>query len=190
VPLSNKSSLLVKCAKEQKVQTSFKLDSGQKLAISDTQIIRLLESDGIYCIPIYTAKKTSGIIALGVDEKSSKSLEENKGLVALFSKQTGVCIQSILFHNEYATNIHDKKMEAYATLTDKVIHEINNPISIIKNYIETLGLKLPDKHPAQNELGVISEEMTRVSGLLDKLRSFSRRLDLFDSGTAMLLIIL
>lgn len=174
LPLSNRSSLLVKCIKEQKVQNSLKTKAKEKLAISDTQIIRLLEAKGLYCIPIYSSEKSSGVMVLGVDETTAKSLEDNKGLVNLFSKQTGVCIQSIRFYNEYAVNIHEKKMEAYATLTDKVIHEINNPISIIKNYIETLGLKLPDKHPAQDELLVIGEEMNRVASLLDKLRSFSR----------------
>ncbi|MCK5350265.1 MAG: sensor protein, partial [Desulfobacula sp.] len=174
LPLSNRSSLLVKCIKEQKVQNSLKTKAKEKLAISDTQIIRLLEAKGLYCIPIYSSEKSSGVMVLGVDETTAKSLEDNKGLVNLFSKQTGVCIQSIRFYNEYAVKIHEKKMEAYATLTDKVIHEINNPISIIKNYIETLGLKLPDKHPAQDELLVIGEEMNRVAGLLDKLRSFSR----------------
>ena len=113
-------------------------------------------------------------MALGVDEAVAKDLDENIGLVSLFSRQTGVCIQSLRFHNEYAVDIHEKKMEAYSTLTDKVIHEINNPIAIIKNYIETLRLKLPDKHPAQDELTVVGEEMSRVSNLLDKLRSFSR----------------
>ncbi|MCD4722561.1 MAG: HDOD domain-containing protein [Desulfobacula sp.] len=174
LPLSNKLSLLVKCIKDQKVQNSLKNKAKEKLAISDTQIIRLLGAKGLYCVPIYSSKKASGVMALGVDETTAKSLEDNKGLVKLFSKQTGICIQSIRFYNEYADNIHEKKMEAYSTLTDKVIHEINNPISIIKNYIETLGLKLPDKHPAQDELLVISEEMNRVAGLLDKLRSFSR----------------
>ncbi len=174
LPLSNKSSLLVKCIKEQKVQNSLKKKAKEKLAISDTQIIRLLETNGLYCIPIYSSQKASGVIVLGVDETTAKSLEDNKSLVKLFSKQTGICIQSMKFYNEYAVNIHEKKMEAYSTLTDKVIHEINNPISIIKNYIETLGLKLPDKHPAQDELVVIGEEMNRVAGLLDKLRSFSR----------------
>ncbi|MBU1344568.1 MAG: HDOD domain-containing protein [Proteobacteria bacterium] len=174
LPLSNTSSLLVKCVKEQKVQNSLKTQASQKLAISDTQIIRLLEAKGLYCIPIYSSENASGVMALGVDEAKAKSLDDNSGLVRLFSKQTGVCIQSIRFHNEYAVNIHEKKMDAYATLTDKVIHEINNPISIIKNYIETLSLKLPDKHPVQEELSVISEEMNRVAGLLDKLRSFSR----------------
>lgn len=171
LPLSNTSSLLIKCAKEHKPQNSL---NNQNLAISDTQIIRLLNARGVYCVPIYSSRKASGVMALGVDEAIAKRLDDNKSLVKLFSKQTGVCIQSIRFHNEYAVNIHEKKMEAYSTLTDKVIHEINNPISIIKNYIETLSLKLPDKHPAQDELVIIGEEMNRVAGLLDKLRSFSQ----------------
>ena len=174
LPLSNQSSLLIKCIKELKVQNSLKTTAEEELAISDTQIIRLLKAKGLYCIPIYSSEKASGVMVLGVDETTAKNLEDNKGLVKLFSKQTGVCIQGIRFYKDYAIDIHEKKMEAYSTLTDKVIHEINNPISIIKSYIETLGLKLPDKHPAQEELLFIGEEMNRVAGLLDRLRSFSR----------------
>ena len=130
IPLSNKLSLLVKCIKEQKVQNSLKEKVKEKPTISDTQIIRLLGAKGLYCIPIYSSEKAPGVMALGVDEITAKSLEDNNGLVKLFSRQTGICIQSIRFYNEYAVNIHEKKMEAYSTLTDKVIHEINNPISI------------------------------------------------------------
>ena len=174
LPLSNQSSLLIKCIKELKVKNSLKTTTDEELAISDTQIIRLIGAKGLYCIPIYSSEKATGVMVLGVDETTAKNLEDNKGLVKLFSKQTGVCIQDIQFYKEYAVDIHEKKMEAYSTLTDKVIHEINNPISIIKSYIETLGLKLPDKHPAQDELLFIGEEMNRVAGLLDQLRSFSR----------------
>lgn len=65
-------------------------------------------------------------------------------------------------------------MEAYATLTDKVVHEINNPVAIIRNYLEILQLKLPEKHPAQEEITVVKEEMSRVSSLLEGLTSFSK----------------
>ena len=174
LPMSNKSSILVKSVKSQAIQNSLKRKTTEKQAISDMQIIRLLDATGVYCVPIYSTNKAFGVMALGVDEAVAKDLDENIGLVSLFSRQTGVCIQSLRFHNEYAVDIHEKKMEAYSTLTDKVIHEINNPIAIIKNYIETLRLKLPDKHPAQDELTVVGEEMSRVSNLLDKLRSFSR----------------
>ncbi len=176
LPMSNQSSILVKSVKSQAIQSSLKQTPGETQAISDLQIIRLLEATGLYCVPIYSSEKAFGVMALGVNEAIEKDLDENTGLVSLFSRQTGVCIQSIRFHNEYAVDIHEKKMEAYSTLTDKVIHEINNPIAIIKNYIETLRLKLPDKHPTQSELTVIGEEMSRVSGLLDNLRSFSRPL--------------
>jgi len=183
IPLTGRStSMPVVCFLEQAVQNSLKKDESKTPAISDHQIIRLLESPGMYCVPLYSADKSLGVMVLGVDEKTARDLDDNQGLVMLFSKQAGLCLQSIRFHTEYAIQIHDKKMEAYATLTDKVIHEINNPISIIKNYIETLGLKLPDKHPAQTELSVIGEEMNRVAGLLDRLRSFSRpRIEGFES---------
>ncbi len=173
IPISNKSSLLVKCLKDQEVKNSLNKEKSPTFAISDTQLIRLLGTKGLYCIPIYSYKKTIGILVLGVDAATAKNLEDNKDLVQLFSKQTSICIQNIQFYNDYAANVHEKKMQAYSTMTDKVIHEINNPVAIIKNYIEALGLKLPDKHPAQEELTVINEEMSRVAGLLDRLRSFS-----------------
>ncbi len=182
IPLTGRSSLPVACFLEQAAQNSLKQDESRTPAISDHQIIRLLETRGMYCVPLYSADKSLGVMVLGVDEKIARDLDDNQGLITLFSKQAGLCLQSIRFYTEYALQVHDKKMEAYATLTDKVIHEINNPISIIKNYIETLGLKLPDKHPAQTELSVIGEEMNRVAGLLDRLRSFSRpRIEGFES---------
>jgi signal transduction histidine kinase len=115
-----------------------------------------------------------GVMVLGVDPDLARNLDCNRGLLKLFSKQAGMCLQNIGFNQEYARDMNEKKMEAYATLTDKVIHEINNPISIIKSYLETLSLKLPDKHPAQDELSVVGEEISRVSVLLEGLSSFSK----------------
>lgn len=173
LPMSNTSSLLVKCVKGQKVQNTLEIDPDTKLAISDIQITRLIKEDGLYCVPVVSSDQVFGVMVLGVDKEKAKILDDNRGLIDLFSKQMGICIQGIRFYNDYAQDIHEKKMEAYSTLTDKVIHEVNNPLAIIKNYIETLSLKLPDRHPAQDELVVIGEEMNRVSELLDRLKSFS-----------------
>ncbi len=173
IPLSNQTSLLLRCIKEKKIQHGLKKEFNQKLSISDIQIIRLLRTESLFCIPLYSSQKTSGVMVLGVDKTIVKNLEDNNNLIELFSQQTGICIQNIRYYQEYALDIHTKKMEAYSTLTDKLIHEINNPIGIMINYIGILGLKLPDKHPAQNGLLIISEEMNRVAGLLENLRSFS-----------------
>jgi signal transduction histidine kinase/HD-like signal output (HDOD) protein len=174
LPLSNEASILVKSLKSRTVRHSFEKNTAEIQAVSDMQIIRLLETQGMYCVPIRSPEKAFGVMVLGVDRNVAKNLDGNAGLVRLFSRQTGVCIQNLRFQNEYAADVHEKKMEAYATLTDKVIHEINNPISIVKNYIETLKLKLPDKHPTQGELSGISQEMNRMAGLLGRMRHFSK----------------
>ncbi len=171
LPMDNRSSLLVKSVNTGLVQTSSGRD---KLAVSDAQIIRLLGTDGLYCIPITARGRALGAMAIGGDEALVSDLNRSQGVVGLFSRQAGICLENIEFHQAYARDMNDKKMEAYAALTDKVVHEINNPIAIIKNYLETLKLKLPDKHPAQEELSVVGEEMYRVSTLLEGLTSFSK----------------
>lgn len=169
--MDNPESLLVKCADRAAVQTSF---SRKTLAVSDTQIIRLLESKGLYCIPMVAGDRTMGVMALGVDRDTALALDRNRGVLALFSAQAGICIENIAFHKAYARDINEKKMEAYVALTDKVVHEINNPIAIIRSYLETLRLKLPDKHPVQEELSVVGEEIQRVASLLEGLASYSK----------------
>lgn len=171
IPADSSESLVAEAAASRQAVSSFDQD---KLAVSDAQIIRLMESRGLYCIPIVVRGRTLGTMALGVDRGAAGSLDRNRGILDLFSAQTGTCLENLTFHQSYASDVNEKKMEAYTVLTDKVIHEVNNPIAIIKNYLETLSLKLPDKHPVQEELSLINEEMYRVSTLLDGLSSFSK----------------
>ncbi|MCG8614647.1 MAG: HDOD domain-containing protein [Desulfobacterales bacterium] len=139
----------------------------------DTQIIRLLETEGLYCIPITSRATTLGTMVLGVTPAAVADLERQHRLVNLFSRQTGTCLENLSFHANFARDVGDKKLEAFATLTDRVVHEINNPVAIAKNYLDALKIKLPANHPAQEELSVVGEEMVRVSSILTGLSSFS-----------------
>ena len=171
LPLSNQTSLIVKTVKKAAPQMS--IDRQDRLAVSDIQILRLLETSGFYALPIRSAGRMMGTMVLGGDKELFHQITSSRGIVDIFSRQTGICLENIWMLQEHADRVSEKKMEAFATMTDKVIHEINNPIAIIRNYLESLSLKLPGKHPAQEELAVVKEEMGRVSLLLDGLSSFS-----------------
>nr|WP_321401850.1 HDOD domain-containing protein [uncultured Desulfobacter sp.] len=166
--MNNTDSLIVKAVNTGKITTSMDQES---LAVSDTQITRLIKAPAFYAVPIPGHQGCSAAMVIGVDSDLAQTLDKNKPLISLFSRQTGICLENLDFHERYARNICDKKMEAYAMLTDKVVHEINNPVTIIRTYLETL--ELPEKHPAQNDITVVKEEMSRVSSLLDGLTSFS-----------------
>jgi signal transduction histidine kinase len=72
-----------------------------------------------------------------------------------------------------ANLIRTERLEASTTVARKVVHEVNNPLGIIKNYLKILGLKLPEKHPAQTELAIISEEIDRVGQIVRGLKDYS-----------------
>ena len=55
--------------------------------------------------------------------------------------------------------------------TSKIVHEINNPLSVIKNYLKVLTLRTDDHSSARNELRIIDEEINRVSRLIKSLTS-------------------
>ncbi|WP_020587431.1 HDOD domain-containing protein [Desulfobacter curvatus] len=169
--MNNNGSLIVKSVNTGKITTSI---GQENLTLSDARIIRVLETPALYAIPILWHNGCSGAMVIGVDSDLAHTLDKNKTLMELFSRQAAICLENLNFHEAYARDISDKKMEAYATLTDKVVHEINNPVTIIKNYLETLKLQLPKKHPAQEDISVVKEEISRVSTLLDGLTAFSK----------------
>jgi signal transduction histidine kinase len=69
--------------------------------------------------------------------------------------------------------IQEERINASVLLSRQVVHEVNNPLGIIKNYLKILSLKLPEKHPAQTELGVIGEEIDRIGQIVLQLNDFS-----------------
>lgn len=181
LPMSNGSSLIVRCAENRRVLNSLKNNGSKIQAISDMQIIRLFGSSGIYCIPIVSFDKACGVMVLGVDADTAEDLDENMELVSFFVRQTGLCIRNLHVLCCDIPETGRNTIKPNSAIIDKLVHEINNPVSIVKNYLETLSLKLPDKHPVQNELGIIGEEMNRIAGLLERLKSVSQpRIESFE----------
>lgn len=70
--------------------------------------------------------------------------------------------------------VRSEGLAATSAIARKVVHEVNNPLSITKNYIKNLGLKLSDEDPAQENLGIINEELDRVALIARELSDFSR----------------
>lgn len=59
----------------------------------------------------------------------------------------------------------------------KFAHEVNNPLGIINNYLTSLKLKVADENDIDQELGIISEEIGRISLMI-------RQLDIFGESSA------
>ncbi len=173
IPMSNTSSFLTTSLQSNRIINSLAANSNTP-AISDIQLTRLLETDGLCCIPMKAFDSPVGVIVLGIDQVHKNTLMENNSLLKLFSRQTAMCLQSLNHRKESASILQNERMQAFSAITRKIIHEVNNPIGIITNYLTQLSMKLPDKHPVQSDLKVVKEEIDRIAGLIRKLSDFSK----------------
>lgn len=173
LPCAGRRSLLVRCFASGKQFDSFNTPEEVSSSIADEQILRLLGTKGMLCLPMTADNESVGIIVAGINAAQSQGLAALQTLLHLFTRQVGMCLYVHGIKEAQAGLIRTERLEASATVARKVVHEVNNPLGIIKNYLKILGLKLPEKHPAQNELAIISEEIDRVGQIVRGLKDYA-----------------
>jgi PAS domain S-box-containing protein len=84
--------------------------------------------------------------------------------------------------NAQARLLHDDKMASLGKLSASVVHEINNPLTGILNFVKLMQAMLEDGDPSQealremrNYLRMVYDETTRVSRTLSNLLAFSHK---------------
>jgi two-component system NtrC family sensor kinase len=78
--------------------------------------------------------------------------------------------------------LHEDKMASLGKLSASVVHEINNPLTGILNFVRLMECMLDDGTPSQEELGdfrrylsMVHSETSRVSRTIANLLAFSRK---------------
>jgi two-component system, NtrC family, sensor kinase len=78
--------------------------------------------------------------------------------------------------------LHDDKMSSLGKLSASVVHEINNPLTGILNFIKLMQRMLKNETPDEadleqmnNYLGIVYNETSRVSKTVSNLLAFSRK---------------
>ncbi|HIJ54794.1 MAG TPA: HDOD domain-containing protein [Deltaproteobacteria bacterium] len=171
VPVRFESSLLIQSLKQNRILNS---RATSDLSIADKQIAQLLRTDGMICIPLSVRHQYMGVIALGVRAGQTPRFPSQRKLMEMFAYHAAVSLYVDELKYRENQRIQAERMEAVSTMAGKVVHEVNNPLGIIKNYLKILGLKLPERHPSQEDITIINEEIDRVYQIVCQLTTFSQ----------------
>jgi signal transduction histidine kinase/HD-like signal output (HDOD) protein len=173
IPFQKGNSLLVKSLRQGTPLDSFRDAIKANLAIVDEQIIRLIGKDGILCLPMTAHKQYVGVIVIGMNEARLSHLSERIKLLTMFTKQAALALHANYLRQNQARLIQSQRLTASSTIARKVVHEVNTPLSIVKNYLKILARKFAVENLGQEEIRVINEEIDRVALMLRKLSDFS-----------------
>lgn len=173
VSMNMNGSLLVRTLIDQVSLDSYSAASMGPLTIIDEQLIRLLGGKGMFCLPLVTHKDPVGVLALGVDSEDLPHLLENTKLLNVFLHKGALALRLENLRRRQLQMMQSTRIDAASDLARRVVHEVNNPLSIIKNYLKVLGMKMAQAGIDHDEIRIISGEITRVGQLLKKLTAFS-----------------
>ncbi|MBW1743079.1 MAG: HDOD domain-containing protein [Deltaproteobacteria bacterium] len=174
IPVEKKTSLLAQSLSQGMPLDSFGRLGEADLSIADNQIIDLMKKEGMLCLPMTARKQPVGVIVLGVDEAQFTGLSGEINLLKIFADQAALALITVGARRTQATPAQSESLTTSSAAVRKVVHEVSNPLGIIKNYLKILGLKLAKDSPAQEEIKIINEEIDRVSGIVHGLSQVSQ----------------
>ena len=167
---SDDKSILTEALNTGTPMHSFEKTVESSRSIVDRQIVRLASSDGILILPMKTADSEIGVLVLGIEKFRLSGYEKQFRLMMKFSTASATSLalrQHVQKHirseqNSTALPINQDRLK-------KIVHEANNPLSIIKKYITILSSTFGNLHG--EELAVIKLELDRVTRIIRDIPS-------------------
>jgi nitrogen-specific signal transduction histidine kinase/HD-like signal output (HDOD) protein len=168
VSMESDSSMLVACLKNKVPIHSFAQQKKSELTIMDSQLIHFAGDDGILCLPMIERDEIVGTIVLGVGKAEASFISKQITLLNSYLRQCSLILSEWNKKEACLTQPQSLQATPEAILSRKIIHEINNPLSVIKNYLTILDIKMADSDIKYDEIRIVKDEINRIAKMLRK----------------------
>ena len=149
-------------------QLGFLDRAGGALSVPEEQLLRIFGADCLVCIPFADGAQCFGVMVCGVRSWQLADLQRRERLLHTFGLQVGAALAAAASDQGEIDRRIARIKEDYRENAHRVVHEINNPLAIIKNYLSVLDEKLIREEPVSGELSILNEEIDRIGNILDE----------------------
>ena len=166
IPL-NKGGAVATAAQARK--PAFVKRDAQSLGLAEEQLFRLLGTDSLVCVPLAAGGRSLGVMIGGLAAWQVPACQKRERFMQAFGAQAATALAAVLAERGQAHRQLAHAAEEYREASRRVVHEVNNPLSIIKNYLSVLDNKLSRREPVVGEMSILNEEIDRVGHLINGL---------------------
>lgn len=131
-------------------------------SVLDKQLLGLLNTASLVAVPVLAEESCEGVFVIGADAGNMASTLE---LAEMFGERLSRLIINKGSRENSAVIAHDIDQALARENVRRHIHEISNPLTIIRQYIFQLRGRLEDEQ-VREELDIIREELERAGNLL------------------------
>ncbi len=163
-------SLAARAFHSKSLTASFEQADPASISVADRQLSRILGEEGLIYLPLVSTGNVFGLLVAGLDYSKWQQLTQQIELLKLFSNEAGRTLSRQISRQASDQERLSEERSAFHLEARKIVHEANNPLGIINNYLHILGMKLGADHPVQEELDILKEEIERVGKIILRMR--------------------
>ena len=141
--------------------------------LADEQILNITNSSSVKYLPMHVKKDRIGVIVLSRQYHSIDDTPQQDEQMQLVAQQTAIALYMNDMRHKEAQKIQAERIATASLAAKKVVHEVNNPLGIISNYLKLLEIKIPKAQDVKQELQILNEEIRRISTIIEQFSSFS-----------------
>lgn len=135
-----------------------------ELAVVDRQLLDFLGDSGALVLPVFRSGEALGVVVASGDAARLEECSQRKRFLGLFCE----LLARMLGPVERRSDVGDG--ETVQRSVREMVHEVSNPLGIIRNYLSVLERKLERQDAHFAEIGIIAEEVDRAGELLKRFR--------------------
>lgn len=139
------------------------------LGIAEEQLLRILGSDSMVCVPLLAGQRCLGLLVGAIAPWQVAGYQKRERFLQAFANQAAGALETAISSRGHAQRQLAHAADEFREASRRVVHEVNNPLAIIKNYLSVLDHKLARREPVAGELTILNEEIDRVGELIHGL---------------------
>ena len=180
LPLEEGTSLVANALIRNEITDSFSISEKPSgfdgVNIVDLQIARFFGEPGIICLPLVDVQKLQikkvGVLVFAVDESVLSLIGQQQNLVYAYLQNSAEAIASFHLEQNQDSLELSNELVSYKAKVRSMVHEVNNPLTIVRHYLELLKQKLPEDVNIDDEITVLKEEVQRASNILSSSHEY------------------
>jgi signal transduction histidine kinase/HD-like signal output (HDOD) protein len=138
----------------------------------DWHLARWLATPGLLCLPCHGGQEHY-VAVFGIDEQLESRTPEQSLMAILAASAAAVLLEK---HRRDAAEaaLQATLEQRYREHARRVVHEVNNPLTVIRSYLDMIGQRGDTNEALRDELGILNSELDRVGNLLQAVTQAPR----------------
>ena len=141
--------------------------NGKLLGVGEEQLLRMLGTNALVSLPLSHGGRCIGVLVGGIAAEQLPDLQRRERFLQAFAAQASTALATAGSQRSDSDQQLASVAEEYREASRRVAHEVNNPLSIIKNYLSILDSKLLRQEPVLGEMSILNEEIDRVGQIVN-----------------------